>query len=325
MKNEVDSEACPVCGEIPYDSDRRVLVSGRVRRSYCSQGCLRIGVRTVQIAQRRVRLRRAAVLLALVLVAAGVGSLRHLWRLSRSQRTKVEEPAPVTQEAPPEATPFGPHWPPTDDEWLEQFARAEWVYPLPGPTRRRAAASRQLFITEPVRSAPARCRSAGRCGVDLGGDLWGEHVYAAHEGVIDRLLRSSEDAREGVYVRVAHWGGAVFTQYFHLAAIPTHLAVGVHVDAGDVIGLVGDTGLVDGRPHLHFALSVRPSRDLPEVYWDPDPLMAKWPVHTPERGSVAGLLSPDAPPERVAGTTPVHRHPPQKPARNQRSGDAKGE
>jgi murein DD-endopeptidase MepM/ murein hydrolase activator NlpD len=94
----------------------------------------------------------------------------------------------------------------------------------------------------------------------------------------------------------------VFTQYFHLAAVPTRLAVGMHVDAGDVIGLAGDTGLADARPHLHFALSVRPSRDLPEVYWDPEPLMGNWPLHTPVRGSVAGLLSVDAPAERVAGT-----------------------
>ncbi|HEX8951930.1 MAG TPA: M23 family metallopeptidase, partial [Polyangia bacterium] len=147
---------------------------------------------------------------------------------------------------------------------------------------------------------------ADRCGVDLGGELWGEHVYAAHDGVIDRLQRSAEDAPGGLSVRIAHWGGAVFTQYFHLAAVPSRLAVGMHVVAGDVIGLVGDTGLPDARAHLHFALSVRPSSELPEVYWDPEPLMAAWPLRTPECGSVAGLASLEAPPERVAGSPPLH-------------------
>jgi murein DD-endopeptidase MepM/ murein hydrolase activator NlpD len=301
MRRDVNGEACPICGNIPYDSERRVLVNGRARVSYCSQSCLRVGVRLAQIALRKARLRRYALLLSLALAVAGVGYVRHLLRLARPRREPVAAPAPAAPEVAPEAIPFGPHWPPTDEEWLAEFAHATWVYPLPGPTRRRAASSRQLLVVDPAASARARCRSAGRCGVDLGGELWGEHVYAAHDGVIDRLQRSSEDAPGGLYVRIAHWGGAVFTQYFHLAAIPTRLAVGMRVSAGDVIGLAGDTGLADARAHLHFALSVRPSSDSPEVYWDPEPLMAQWAVRTPERGSVAGLVSLDAPAERVAG------------------------
>jgi murein DD-endopeptidase MepM/ murein hydrolase activator NlpD len=306
VKRGVNSETCPVCGNIPYDSDRRVLVSGSARRSYCSQACLRVGVRVAQIAQRKARLRRYAFVLAFVLVATGVGYVRHLLLLPRPARTPVAPPAPVVAEAPPEDVPFGPHWPPTDDEWQEQFTQAAWVYPLPGPTLRRPKSSRRLVVAEPAVNARARCRSASRCGVDLGGELWGEHVYAAHDGVIDRVQRSSEDAAGGVYVRIAHWGGAVFTQYFHLAAIPTRLAVGMRVAAGDVIGLVGDTGLPKARAHLHFALSVWPSSDSPEVYWDPEPLMARWPLRTPERGSVAGLLAAEAPAERVAGALSPH-------------------
>ncbi len=319
MKREVNSETCPICGNIPYDSDRRVLVVGRVRSSYCSQACLRVGVRMAQIAQRKALLRRCAFLFSFALAVTGVGYLRHLLRIPRPQRPPVSTRASVAPEAPPESPPFGPHWPPTDDEWREQFAQAAWVYPLPGPTRRRPAISSQLFVADPVESARARCRRSGHCGVDLGGELWGEHVYAAHEGVIDRVRRSAEDTPGGISVRIAHWGGRVFTQYFHLAAIPTRLAVGMHVDAGDVIGLVGDTGIAGARAHLHFALSVRPSSDLPEVYWDPEPLMAQWRLRTPERGSVAGLESVDAPAERVAGTPSVPRHP---PLRSRRADDA---
>jgi murein DD-endopeptidase MepM/ murein hydrolase activator NlpD len=254
-------------------------------------------------------LRRTALVLSFALAVAGVGWVRHLLILHQRQRTVAPKPAPVVAAAPPEPIPFGPHWPPTDDEWLAEFQKAPWVYPLPGPTRRRATSAPKLVALAPPANVRARCRDGGGCGVDLGGELWGEHVYAAHDGVIDKLQRS-DDAAGGVYVRIAHWGGAVFTHYFHLAAVPTRLAVGTRVTAGEVIGLLGDTGLADARAraHLRFALSVRPSSELPEIFWDPASLMAAWPLHTPGRGSVAALTSPEGAAEAIAGAPSLPRH-----------------
>ena len=45
------------------------------------------------------------------------------------------------------------------------------------------------------------------------------------------------------------------------------------------------------HPHLHFALSIRPSAEWPETFWDPTPLMATWPLRVPPHGSVAGLVA----------------------------------
>ena len=52
----------------------------------------------------------------------------------------------------------------------------------------------------------------------------------------------------GEFVRIAHRNGTVFTQYFHLAAIPRGIERGVPVKGGDVIGLLGDTGVKESAP-----------------------------------------------------------------------------
>jgi murein DD-endopeptidase MepM/ murein hydrolase activator NlpD len=88
----------------------------------------------------------------------------------------------------------------------------------------------------------------------------------------------------------------VFTHYHHLAATARRVRRGARIGAGEVIGLLGDTGLREGeRRHLHFALSVRPSSELAEAYWDPAPLMTAWRLRVPPNGTVAGLAPSEAP------------------------------
>jgi murein DD-endopeptidase MepM/ murein hydrolase activator NlpD len=149
-----------------------------------------------------------------------------------------------------------------------------------------------------LKRASAICRTSAACGVTLGGELWGEHIYAVRDGVIDFARATGGDEGNGGYVRISHFGGMVFTHYFHLAAIPRGVSRGRAVAAGEVIGLVGDTGTRGeaagggARAHLHFALSIRPSTEMAEVYWDPRPMMAGWPMRVPPNGTVAGLLAP---------------------------------
>jgi hypothetical protein len=47
---------------------------------------------------------------------------------------------------------------------------------------------------------------------------------------------------------------------------------------GEVIGLIGDTGVKHSAAHLHFTLSVRPAVSVSEKYVDPEPLIALWPL-----------------------------------------------
>ena len=278
-------------------------VGGKLR-TLCSEECLRAKLR--DDAARRWRVRRRNVkwlLVATSLVAACITP--HDGPLSLRRAAMATKPPAPSPNAPLPGA-FGPEWPPSEASLLEDLGRDAWLHPLAGPFRRMPVRDTRVFGAERHGDRPIECRK-GHCGVDLGGEIWGEQVHAVHDGIIDRVRRDPNEQHGGHYVRIAHRNGTVFTQYFHLAAIPSRITVGMRVEAGEVIGLVGDSGGAP-RPHLHFALSVRPSSALPEVYWDPAPLMAEWPLHTPGRGSVAGLVSIEAPPERIAGfPSPQHR------------------
>lgn len=239
--------------------------------------------------------RRWIARLATILVVAGSANV--LWhRYRRPPTAAISYDPPPTGPAPlppPKPVFYGPAWPPTDEDWSIAFANSEWTYPLPGPARRPARVDdRILEGRDSSDHHPPVCHDPGRCGVDLGGPLWGEHVYAVHDGIVDHVQHANGDERGGVYLRLAHFGGMVFTHYFHLAAVPRTIVRGAEVRAGELIGLVGDTGTEHPGRYIHFALSVRPSRDFPDTFWDPTPLLSRWPLRVPSRGTVAGFAPP---------------------------------
>ena len=279
---------CFVCGVDGADVDWFTLLQGRATRLLCSSSCLaEIVDRRRRVAARR-RLRGAMVLLVLALGVAGVNTARR-YRAPAPEWICGDPPEPIEAQPGPGPVPYGPNWPPTDAEWTALFATAHWIYPLPGPVRHPVSPDPRVFGPAAAEGHLGRCHSEGRCGVDLGGDLWGEHVYAAHDGVVDSVQGGGHDEHGGQYVRLSHFGGTVFTQYFHLAAVPRGIARGARVKAGELVGLLGDTGTETGHKHLYFALSVRPSTTFPEVYWDPSPWMGTWPLRVPPNGTVAGL------------------------------------
>ena len=61
-----------------------------------------------------------------------------------------------------------------------------------------------------------------------------------------------------------------------------------------MIGLLGDSGVKESAPHVHFTVSVRPAADWPEQYVDPEPLIALWPLRIPLDGSPLALVSTGA-------------------------------
>ncbi len=99
-------------------------------------------------------------------------------------------------------------------------------------------------------------------GLDLAGSS-GTSIHAAADGVV---VMAGDCGGYGNCVVIDH-GGSLATLYGHQSQVL--VSVGEHVAAGEVIGLVGSTGMSTG-PHLHFEVRLH---GLPI-----DPLIALAPV-----------------------------------------------
>ncbi|MEV6487246.1 M23 family metallopeptidase, partial [Actinoplanes sp. NPDC051633] len=152
-----------------------------------------------------------------------------------------------------------------------------------------AAASAQGW-TPPVHGdVGSGFRTADRPGHD-GVDLIaakGTPIHAAAAGTVSRMRCNATDVRTGTdwgcdrdgdphwtagcgwYVDLDHDGGIV-TRYCHQLVQPS-VQVGQHVNAGDVIGLVGSSGHSSG-PHLHFEVHL--GDHSPQTAVDPVTFMA---------------------------------------------------
>jgi murein DD-endopeptidase MepM/ murein hydrolase activator NlpD len=296
-----DAAACDACGST-LQGPRYVHVEAWAMAMLCSPGCFRAVVRERRRIRWSARRRHAtqvavAVVLASALLTPHAGAAHH-------RRPAHVVTAPSAPDAGPAALPpgwFGPEWPPTETSLLASLGQDAWIHPLSGPVRRMPRADSRVFGAVRPGDRPAECRN-GHCGVDLGGEIWGEHIHAVHEGVVDFVQRGANPDRGGSFVRLSHHDGTVFTWYFHLAAIPREIEHGVHVKAGDVIGLLGDTGVKESAPHLHFAITVRPAKDWPERYIDPEPLIALWAVRVPIDGGEKALVTTVARPGLPLGS-----------------------
>jgi murein DD-endopeptidase MepM/ murein hydrolase activator NlpD len=285
--------ACPTCSGPVDVGSRHVSVAGGTVRVYCSADCLR-GVSPVMapvLIEAPEQSRRARWWLLAILLFGGAGLGVGYVARTRHVDTGVV-PAPEVTIA---AEPQPPVAPATavldavrqreqDSALLAELGHDTWIHPLAGPSRRMPVNHNGAFGAERAGDRPPECVS-GHCGVDLG-HTWGEPVHAVHEGVVDFVQRGSNDEHGGMFVRIAHRDGTLFSWYFHLCAIPRSITTGTKITAGQVIGLLGDTGVVRSGPHLHFSLSVKPSKSSHERYLDPEPLIAIWPLWIPtEEGS----------------------------------------
>jgi murein DD-endopeptidase MepM/ murein hydrolase activator NlpD len=283
---------------------RHVAVDGRAIHVYCSEACLQ-GVieldELVPIEEPRRRGRARWWIAAGVVIGGTVAVVQVVWRddappstpLALAATAPVLAPAPPAPAPPPVATVATEDPPPQDEELLHELMQDAWIHPLAGPQRRMPINHTAAFGAERQGQPPPECLS-GHCGVDVGGATWGEPVHAVHDGVVAWVNRGPNEEHGGVFVKLAHRNGQLFSWYFHLAAVPRSIVPGVRITVGQVIGLLGDTGVQHSGPHLHFAMTVKPPHGARERYLDPESLIAIWPLWIVEDGK--GRMSTAEPP-----------------------------
>lgn len=289
--------ACPRCAGPVDVKSRHVAIDGTSVLVYCSAECLRarntpLIIDTVPV--MRPPKRRWPWWVGAGSVLVGAASFLLVSRSTdddtHNAPTPFAIPAPI--EAPVMKT-IGSEDPrrAADEALVLDLMHDAWLHPLAGPVRRMPISHNAAFGAVRAGDRPPECLS-GHCGVDLGSE-WGEPVHVVHDGIVDTVNRGPNDEHGGIFVKVAHRGGTLYTWYFHLAAVPRWIRPGMAVKAGQMIGLLGDTGVFHSAPHLHFSISVKPSNSTFERYLDPEPLIAIWPLWIPKDANNGNISTPD--------------------------------
>ena len=234
------TDVCATCG-IALDGGRTVQVYASSVYAFCSGRCFAVALAAQKKLRWAARRRAAKVLVVAAVVAGALLTPRTPPSRTTAPLTPVRPAAAAGPPAPPEGW-FGPEWPPSETSVLAALGRDAWLHPLAGPFRRMPRSDSRVFGAGRPGNRAVECRN-GHCGVDLGGEIWGEHIRAVHDGVVEHVQRGANPQHGGRFVRIAHRNGTVITMYFHLAAIPRGLERGTIVKSGDVVGLLGDSGV----------------------------------------------------------------------------------
>ena len=131
------------------------------------------------------------------------------------------------------------------------------------------------------RSDPIHGGAAMHAGLDFRGPI-GSPIHAAAQGKVTFV---GTKAGYGKVVEITH-GNGMLTRYAHMSA--WRARVGQTVDAGDVIGLIGNTGRSTG-PHLHFEVRIHDRAVNPRPFLESAPhVLEEARAELSQRGSSTG-------------------------------------
>jgi murein DD-endopeptidase MepM/ murein hydrolase activator NlpD len=124
------------------------------------------------------------------------------------------------------------------------------IWPLPGDS--------EICTHFGYRIAPIAGASTYHQGIDIGAAA-GEQIVAVLAGTV---TASEYSVSRGNYVEIDHQNGYV-TRYMHCSKLL--VSAGEYVKQGEIIGLVGSTG-ISTAPHLHFSIVINGVNVDPEQY-----------------------------------------------------------
>lgn len=174
-----------------------------------------------------------------------------------SAQVGVQDPGDQSPDEVPEDTTPAPDDSQTDADVLPE----RFLLPVSGVMQQKHDNALQVF-------SPTMGDYRVHLGIDIG-TMAGASVSAMADGTITQIW---EDVRMGQCVAVKH-GGDCYTVYKNLSLeLPEGIVVGAGVKAGDVIGTVGDTAMVEvaEEPHLHLEMTVGGLQVNPLDYLDED-------------------------------------------------------
>ena len=150
---------------------------------------------------------------------------------------------------------------PSDEQTGADALPERFLLPVYGVMQKKHDAELQVF-------SPTMGDYRVHLGIDVG-TAAGASVSAMADGVIAQVW---EDVRMGQCVAIKH-GGDCYTIYKNLSTeLAEGTVVGATVKAGDVIGTVGESAMVEvaEEPHLHLEMTVGGLQVDPLNYLDED-------------------------------------------------------
>ncbi|MBO5327490.1 MAG: peptidoglycan DD-metalloendopeptidase family protein [Clostridia bacterium] len=151
--------------------------------------------------------------------------------------------------------------PPTTDQTDANALPKRFLLPVAGVLQEKHNADMQVF-------SDTMGDYRVHLGIDIG-TIEGASVCAMADGVIAQVW---EDVSMGQCVAISHSGNS-YTIYKNLAVtLPDSVKVGAAVKAGDVIGTIGESAMVEiaEQPHLHLEMTVNGLLVNPTDYLDAD-------------------------------------------------------
>lgn len=179
-----------------------------------------------------------------------------------SQQAGVNDPN--TDEKPnqtPNENPGDSTQKPEDTQTGADVLPEHFLLPVSGVMQQKHDSALQVF-------SPTMGDYRVHLGIDIGTTA-GASVSAMADGTITQVW---EDVLMGQCVAVKH-GGDAYTVYKNLSVeLPETTVVGAAVKAGDVIGTVGESAMVEvaEEPHLHLEMTVGGLQVNPLDYLDED-------------------------------------------------------